>query len=388
MANFVRRTMVVLVGALALWVAVPAMASAATASWVLNGRPLSESVATTWSGKVVVTDSGASQQESVECTEKGEGSVGAGAAGELTKLALSECATIKGCGATGITAEPVNLPWHTELVSVEGASRDRLVSGGKGTPGIKVECKVLGVKIPDTCSGTLGATTSNTSEGITATFSASEKLTCSIGGTNSGSLGGSQKIATTGGVLSAEAAPPNWQASGVPIKTGKNIYWSESPFGMAVGSKYGTLDVRCKDSGAGTVGETGTGTVTEFSFSKCEPVGGECNDTYPASITALHLPWKTQLAFGSKESAHLSFTEDGAGAPGFKFSCYVIPSLPVSFECDEGALPTLQPLTNQEHGVLAELYGGGLVCSKVYGSEFRETSEKLEMSNGEKLSVS
>jgi len=392
MANFVRRTMVVLVGALALWVAVPAIASARPAIWRLNGTSLTESIPVEWSGKVKLTDK-PTAQVSVECTEKAEGSLGVKGAGEMTKITLSECTGGEACAKAGATITAVDLPWHVELFGEEASPRLSLVSGGKGAPGLKMACKVLGVTNEDTCSGTLGTSTIPGGSGeVVASFISTDKLNCTIGGSNSGFLEGSQNIvATKGGKLSTYVPPAEWLASGVPIKgegsSGKGIEWREGTMGMAVGSKYGPLEVRCQDSGVGTVGENGTGTVTEFSFSKCEAVGGECNGKDSASITALHLPWKTQLAFGSKESVRLSFAEDGAGAPGFKFSCYVYPNLPVSFECDEKALPA-GPLTNQEHGVLAEMNGGGPECSKVAGSEFAGTSEKLELKSAETLSVS
>ena len=390
MANFVRKTMVVLVGALALWVAVPAVAGAASPSWAFNGSPLTKSVATTWSGKITITDGGpGAGPQSVECAEKGEGSAGTGGAGEITKLTLSECATIKTCQKSEITAEPVNLPWHTELVSIEGTLHDKLVSGGSGTPGINVKCKVLGIKIEDKCSGTLGTTTSNTSEGVTAAFSASEKLNCAIGGSNSGYVEGSQKIVAAGGVLSAEAVPPSWLVAGLPAKGERAaaIEWKTGKMLVFVAAGLGDFGVRCEDSsGLGTVGENGTGTVTSFTLTNCD-AGEDCRWSGPASITALHLPWKTQLAFGSKESVHLSFAEDGAGAPGFKVSCEYNGS-PVSYTCGEQALPA-GPLTNVAGGgVLAEMDGEGVECGGAYGASFRETSETLVDRNGEALSVS
>ena len=156
--RFARWVLVPVVGVLVLCAAVPALASARV-GWRLNGTPLTESVGNSWKGKVKLADTKASVPMTVECEETAEGSSGTGGAGEVTKWTMSGCVGLEGCGKTGVEVTSLNLPWHSELAVVEGTLRDVLASGGKGTPGFKLVCKVLGLRVEDECSGTLRPTT-------------------------------------------------------------------------------------------------------------------------------------------------------------------------------------------------------------------------------------
>ena len=77
--------------------------------------------------------------DTVECKTSGEEAVGPRVAGEVTKWAATGCVNSHGdCPTPTITAR--NLPWHTELVTIEGAIRDLLTSSGKGTPEYELRC--------------------------------------------------------------------------------------------------------------------------------------------------------------------------------------------------------------------------------------------------------
>jgi hypothetical protein len=77
--------------------------------------------------------------DTVECKTSGEEAVGPRVAGEVTKWAATGCVNSHGdCPTPGITAR--NLPWHTELVTVEGAIRDLITNSGKGTPEYELKC--------------------------------------------------------------------------------------------------------------------------------------------------------------------------------------------------------------------------------------------------------
>jgi hypothetical protein len=387
MTNFVRRTMVVLVGALALWVAVPAIASAAPATWKLNGSSISESVATSWSGKVKLVDNGATQ--GVECAETAEGSVGASGTGEVSKLTLSSCVGLPGCESSGATASALNLPWHTELSSVEGTLHDKLVSGGKGTPEIKFLCKVLRVKVEDTCSGTFDTIVTNVTGGVNAAFNASEKLTCSIGGSNKGYLEGSQSVvASKGGTLSAVASPPVWLSEGLPIEgEGKAIESGEGKVSLYVFSQVGTLGVRCEEKARGVAGVAGAGTITELTFSKCEdaPFESECRGKY--SIEAAHLPWKTSLSFGAKEAVDETFAADGAGNPDFVLKC----ETSVGNYSSECAVPLAYLTNTAGAGVFGEFQESpetGCTGAAHGSARFWESHQTIYLSAGLKLRVS
>ena len=152
--------------------------------------------------------------------------------------------------------EPLHLPWHSELAVVGGALRDVLVSSGKGTPGYKLECNVIGIHIKDECTATLSMGTTNSVSGVTAMFNPSEKLSCTQGGSGSGSLEGSQSIqASNGGKLSTEMEePPTWLAGGKPIVSAAAIGWKGTITLSDSISSIGTVAVKCEDTGSGFVG--------------------------------------------------------------------------------------------------------------------------------------
>ena len=160
------------------------------AEWRLGGATISQPLATGWEGKMTLNVTTLGIKGSVECeVDTAAGAVGIGGSGTVTSWNASKCvATAKemickvGESAT-VTA--VNLPWASELVTTEGVTREVIVGGGKGTPGYLLKCSD---EHEDKCTGALSMTTTNTSGGVTATFSASEKLECNTG---NGTLEGS-----------------------------------------------------------------------------------------------------------------------------------------------------------------------------------------------------
>jgi hypothetical protein len=77
---------------------------------------------------------------------------------------------------------------------------DVMLNGETGTPGLQFRCKVLGVVIEYECTGTINATTTNGSTGVTASLVAGEKLNCPTGG-KEGFLEGTQTIESSKGKL-------------------------------------------------------------------------------------------------------------------------------------------------------------------------------------------
>ncbi len=172
------------------------------AEWRLGGVALTESTATSWKGKLKLGES--ETGEAVECEDTAEGSAVPTDVGEVTKWTSSKCVSLKICESSGITMEAVHLPWHAEVITIEGATRYVLTSGGHGEPGYKMGCKVLGLVVTSECTAsTLSTSTTNGSSGLTATFLASEKLACN-GKARVGTLEGTQTItASKGGKLEA-----------------------------------------------------------------------------------------------------------------------------------------------------------------------------------------
>ena len=198
------------------------------------------------------------------------------------------------------TVTAVNLPWASELVTTEGAVHEVIVSGGKGTPGYLLQCfKKIGENgSEDKCTGTLNMTTTNTSSGVTATFSAGQKLECNTG---SGALEGSQAIsAGQGGKLSAVTATETaklseaeWRLGGATISQPLATGW-EGKMTLNVTTLGIKGSVECEvDTAAGAVGIGGSGTVTSWNASKCVATAKEmiCKVGESATVTAVNLPW-------------------------------------------------------------------------------------------------
>ncbi len=388
-AQVVRRMMVPVVGALALWGAAPAVAST-QAGWHLSGKPLTESIATGWKGKLKLTDAKVPFVGSVtvECEDAAEGSSGAGGVGAVTAWTTSKCAAVKGCEKTGaVVVKPLNLPWHTELVTVEGTVRDVLVSGGKGTPGYEVECKVTGsLPLQDECTGTLSTTTTNTESGVTAAFNASEKLNCTLGGSGSGSLEGSQSIlAGGGGKLSAEAEGPlTWLGNGVSLAEANAISWKGTLTLSDSISTIGTVAVECEDTGSGTAGPVAAGEMTKWTMSNCAGTAHSSCEGTGETIEALHLPWHTELAYVEGRTREV-ITANGKGTPGFKLKCKALGSN-ITDECV--AVPSTN-MTNTKSGVTAAFDGERFTCSLGRaGAGELEGSQAIELAGGRLLQVS
>src|SRR6478752_6376800 len=157
-----RRALTAAIAVLALGAVVPGLAGASGGHWKEAAyMPITASHSIEWSGKLKVTESeyifsGHTFKLSVECSDTVTGKVNVDGSGEVTNLAVSGCVGSEDCAATGakLTIASVNLPWHTELAK-EGTFLDKIVNGGKGTPGLYLECKVLGIAVGDTCTGNL-----------------------------------------------------------------------------------------------------------------------------------------------------------------------------------------------------------------------------------------
>ena len=386
LARVARRAAVPAVGALALWGVAPAVASASSGGWQLNGVGLSEVIATSSKGNVKVTDTKFPLigTMAVECEDTVEGTAGAGGVGSVTKWTTSKCAALGGCEKSSTAVmTPLNLPWHTELAVVEGSIRELLVSGGKGTPGYKIECKSAGVKIEDSCSATLSTTTTNTTGGVTATFNSGEKLACTDGGAGSGSLEGSQSITATGGGKLSTATEKSaiWQANHNEIFTSKAINWKGGRLTLSDNiAGYGEIAVECEDAGSGTAGSAGTGEVTEWTPSKCVAARGKHCESEEA-IEALNLPWHTELVFSEGKTIE-AIASGGKGTPGLKLKCKA------SGEKFADECPVARPtMKNGESGVGAT-FDSSISCTEGRtGEALVEGSQTLKLTNGELLGI-
>lgn len=148
-----------------------------------------------------------------QCTSASEGNVGAGGAGEMTHFVLSGCKIVASTNESlcknGETLEvkAAHLPWHTILVTSEGATRDLISEdNGKGTnfgPKFEIKCKDDGAG----CAGDTSTAVKAVTGGVDETFdSHSEKSECNDGGTLA--IEGTQLVENpSSGTLAFEAAP-------------------------------------------------------------------------------------------------------------------------------------------------------------------------------------
>jgi hypothetical protein len=189
-----RRAMVPLVGALALWVAIPAVASAETV-WVVGGVPVTESTKSIkFSGTTRMTFEAPGAQFVEKCKDTGTGTVSPKGAGEVTSWTMTNCENIQNCG-TGGSIEARGLPWHTQLSTVESTVFNSIT----GSPKIELKCpNALNGRIAEECGPVPSSIMTNTKTGVSAVVS-SEKMGCL---TYKARLESNQTLETlTGGVL-------------------------------------------------------------------------------------------------------------------------------------------------------------------------------------------
>lgn len=175
--------------------------SAAKVPWLLSGVGLSKSIATTWKGKLSVSNS---ETIGIECEDTAEGTAGLYGGGTITKLTMSNCKSVQLCEKSEpMSIEALHLPWNTEMVS-EGSAQDRIVGAGKGAPGFELSCRIFGgLKETEECSGGLRAEATNGVGGVNAVFDDPEKLSCQKGKVGA-TLSGTQSITASGGTLEVQ----------------------------------------------------------------------------------------------------------------------------------------------------------------------------------------
>ncbi len=131
----------------------------------------------------------------VHCSGEDIGVIGPGKFDKITEIpqASIKCTAGENCQEFK-KVEPRNLPWQTELFETEGKIRDAIQEDGKGAPGWKVTCRVLGIEKGDECTNKTGTTAVATEASgsillVLATFDTkSGKAKCEVGGAESGEV--------------------------------------------------------------------------------------------------------------------------------------------------------------------------------------------------------
>jgi hypothetical protein len=136
--------------ALAALTTILALAAAAPASsyahsWELNGVPLTRSVVFTGTGEWKFGET--ALQQTFNCPVLQSGTVGPGALGQITSVGEGTNHVLS-CSSTGrrdecggaVHVEALNLPWHTELATVNGKLSYVVLGGGVNPPEWKFKC--------------------------------------------------------------------------------------------------------------------------------------------------------------------------------------------------------------------------------------------------------
>lgn len=118
-------------------------------------------------------------------------------------------------------------------------------------------------------------------------------------------------------------------------------------------------ELECDEEGSGTIRGKGEGSETEVKYSKCEVLKGPCEKA-TAKVSALSLPWSTQLEEG-KEVIRYAIK-----SPGYKIECDVAKKLKVEVEC---------------HGITSAVAANDEVGGTV-AAEFEAESKKQECKPG------
>jgi hypothetical protein len=200
-----------------------ASASAETtllAEWLVNGVGVTTSTPSVSEGELLLEDMGTGTD--ILCSGKFVGTINANGADTITLVedlagkdnTITCTITAKGsceeANGSAISVTAVNLPWATLLILMEnGEFLDEISSSGAGNPGYLVECKVVGIKIDDTCTGSTQTQEKNVTGGVEGIFNESETITpagsCTVGGSGQGLVvGKGTSTSPTGLTVSSE----------------------------------------------------------------------------------------------------------------------------------------------------------------------------------------
>lgn len=142
--RLVSKSMLLVVAALALSGVTAAAASAETHEWRLDSAPLTKSVKVSQTATYQFKDRAIGAEFSCKVEEKG--TVGPGAAGQITSVKGVSCSDIASCKNPSI--EALDLPWNTGLTTFEGGVGNHITSK---EPEWKWKCELLSEKRTEFC---------------------------------------------------------------------------------------------------------------------------------------------------------------------------------------------------------------------------------------------
>ena len=333
--------------------------------------------------KLIVTDTRWGKGVRTACEVTVEGTLASGGLGTISGYNVSKCEASPPCGKV-TQVEDVHLPWKTELYKVgAGEFREKIVSGGSGTPAWEFQCEVGGIQTKDVCNLDTSAIVRNGLEGsVESEFSeGSKRTTCEIGGAEAGKWEGAIIFPQPKGVEAievVEGGPLEWQQGGKGLSEAAATAWKGT---MKLTDSETTNTVECEDTVEGTAGPGVAGTVTKWTASKCTTTKGTCVSPV---MEAVHLPWHSELNI-SAEKTQDTITEGGKGSPGYQMKCTVL-GIKVTDECTATKLST--SMENATASVEALFDGEKLNCTVGgWGKGSVEGTQLVEAIKGGRLTV-
>lgn len=281
------------------------------------GSPLTVKPTTT----ITVNDTTGSLE--ITCEVELEGALESGGVAKLSSWHAKSCKGARACLAPTSTAAE-NLPWKTELYKSGVNVRERIVSGGSGTPSLSFLCETSVGPREDRCNLNTNAQVFNAGLGAEARFDAeSSKTSCTAGGAGSGEVTGFISYPHPSGteaikVQEVEAKVGTWKQAGIPITSSVPIKWAGK---VALADKGTGVTIECEATGEGVAEPSHVGKYTKATLTGCKVIksAGLC---LSAEAEAVHLPWHVELSDTLGKRALI--TSGGSGEPGFNRICETI----------------------------------------------------------------
>lgn len=343
---------------------------------------------------ITVLDPGFSAK--VVCEGTTSDTIEAGGVGKINSYTVTNCNREAGCG-TLLAVESVNLPWKTELYREHPteAPRERIVSGGSGTPGWKFACKGTSVTREDLCNFNTSAKMENMgTPNVRATFEEKSNVTHCTQGGEDGRLQGTIMFAPPKGYEAVRVGEHEsewlegegeWRQAGASLKESLATTWSGK---LVLADQTLGVTSECEATGEGTAELWAAGSETKWTVSGCTVTVGKGLCPSVESVEAVNLPWHTELV-DSAGAKYNVITSKGGGEVGFTRKCHT--ALGKSTDtCTAKKLET--DMANVAGGVNATFdskafEGEALHCTLSGGSGAAEGTQLVEAVKGGKLEV-
>lgn len=213
-----RKTQIIILALVAAFAfsAVATSSASAVNIFLLNGAEITETIKVSITGEFLLEDMEATGTPDILCSVIWVGTISPkGKTGSVTEmLTLSgsnienmvSCEDMKGTcegGAEGVLVTSRELPW---LLVADFSDPE----AGEATknPTLEVECKVLGIKIKDSCAGAIGGPPVNEVTGVLFELlenGAVPPLTCTLSGKASGLIVGNLFLTSPSGTVSVSS---------------------------------------------------------------------------------------------------------------------------------------------------------------------------------------